>query len=282
MQASFKWQDAVGVVGLIAGFGGINDLPITVRVLCFAACAVCFCISFYSHKNWRPSLRWPLSIGMCLLMAGLIYRVVTAKEIHIPSAQENAEATASVLRKQDNTKTAVELACEQDDLPIHVPADESGHVVILNKKLVTSQRWGLYEIDNPSTQQIAWPDKRLLDESRRKHNPGVFIYRCVASNEGSTKLLNVILTFDLTFLPSQTFPYQVIANPLDPAQKFLFYFVNICPVGAFVTARRAYSAQILGENERRSYPLLLPNRSPVQGNMIFPPSSVRWAEDACE
>jgi hypothetical protein len=282
MQANLKWQDAVGVVGLMAGFGGMNDLPIAVRVLCFAACAICFCISFYSHKDWWLSLRWILSGCVSLLMIGLIYRLVTAKEIHIPSAQENGAATAEALRKQDNAKTAVELECEQDGLPIHVPPNESAHVVVLNKKLVTSQRWGLYEIENPSTIQITWPDKRLLDESRRKHNPGVFIYRCVASNEGSTKLLNVSLMFNLNFSTAQTFPYQVIANPLDPAQKFTSYFVNICPVGAFVTAQRAYSAQILGENERRSYPLLLPNRSPVQENMIFFPSSVRWAEDPCE
>ena len=223
-----------------------------------------------------------LSVCVSLIVVALIHWIANAPpEAHIPSAQENANATAEALRKQDNAKTAVELDCQQESLPIHVPPNESAHVVILNKKRITLQRWGLYEIENSDSVPMIWPDKKLLDQSKGKPNGGVFIFRCVASNEGSTKLLNVVFTFNISFSTSPAPPFEVIANPLDASGKFTFYFVNTCPVSAFVVAQRSYSAQILGENERRSYTLLMPDRSPVQGMMQFFPSSVSWDGAAC-
>lgn len=69
MGSKFKWQDACGVVGVILAVAGMSDMPITLRVICFAACAVCLPISFLSNRTWIPLVRWASSIAAVLLMA---------------------------------------------------------------------------------------------------------------------------------------------------------------------------------------------------------------------
>jgi hypothetical protein len=277
-EPSLKWQDGLAILGVILALGGMSEMPLAFRVLLFVAGAISMSVSFWIHEKWPRPMRLGSIIGINILMALVIYWVIAKDSEHPITAGDIAHAWV----EEDNKKTAVEIECNTDSLPIHVAPNDTGHLVFMDGKLITGQPGGLFDVPNMSEKPTTWPDKRLLVESASKHNPGSFIYRCVVSNEGRTKLLNVSLGFNLNFDDTkQTFPYQVIVNPLDPAQKFTFYFVNICPTGASSIIQTRFTAQILGENDRRSYRLLLPNRSPMQQFMIFFPSSVNWVGDAC-
>lgn len=100
----FKWQDGFGVAGVLLAVGGMTDMPLTLRIACLVACAICLPISFSSHRNWPVSIRWGLSIGIALLMAYMSWRTWEKSSEHIPTAQENAEATAKLLHSPSPTQ----------------------------------------------------------------------------------------------------------------------------------------------------------------------------------
>jgi hypothetical protein len=72
----FKWQDAIGIVGLLIGFGGMSDMPLILRLICFGFCAVCLPFSFFSHKNWPVWIRWVSSAFVILFMVTVCVYVV--------------------------------------------------------------------------------------------------------------------------------------------------------------------------------------------------------------
>jgi hypothetical protein len=69
MEAKFKWQDACGAVSVILAVAAMTDMPIVLRLAGFTACAICLPISFFSHKNWLPLVRWLGSIVVVAVMA---------------------------------------------------------------------------------------------------------------------------------------------------------------------------------------------------------------------
>ncbi|MGA3008675.1 MAG: hypothetical protein ABSD72_00310 [Terracidiphilus sp.] len=284
----FKWQDALGVVGFLAGIGGMQDLPLTFRISCYVACAVCLCSSFSSHKNWPVRRRWMLGGGVSVFMIILIFFAVRAKEPYIPSAEENASATASALAGKENSKTAVELECYWDHLPIPVPAGKLAHVMLLNRKARTSGM-GLFDVLGDNAKNSSWPAKSQLNAAYPKkapHNYGETIYHCDLSNQGNTKLFDVALTFRLNYATpppgeKQEYPYEVVANPLPPGDTFTFYVVNECPTAVVLIQPEQYSARILGENQRQRFRLLRPHRNPAEPIMPLFPSSVDWTGEPC-
>jgi len=56
-----KWQDAVGIVGLLAAGATLQDMVISVRLGCYAACAVCLSVSLLFDKRWPVVVRWAVS-----------------------------------------------------------------------------------------------------------------------------------------------------------------------------------------------------------------------------
>lgn len=58
----FKWQDAVGILGLLLSVAGWTDMPIILRLVFFGAGAIFVPVSFFSHRDWPLRLRWLLSI----------------------------------------------------------------------------------------------------------------------------------------------------------------------------------------------------------------------------
>jgi hypothetical protein len=107
-EPKFKWQDAVGLAGVLLAVAGMADLPLFFRISFFVCCAVCLPISFSSHKNWPIVVRWILSIAAVILLVFMALSVVNkASEEnkpreHVPTAQENADATAKLLREQSS------------------------------------------------------------------------------------------------------------------------------------------------------------------------------------
>jgi hypothetical protein len=283
-----KWQDAVGVVGFLAGIGGAQNIPLTFRILCYVACAACLCTSFSGHKNWSVARRWVSSVGVSIFMIILMIFAVQAKEPHIPTAEENAKATTSALAGKENSKTAVELECDWDNLPIHVPVGKFAHVMLVNRKARRSGM-GLFDVRGDNAKDSSWPAKSQLNAAHPKKAPpnyGETIYHCDLSNQGSTKLFDVALTFRLnsaTRVPSdkQEYPYEVVANPLAPGDTFTFYVVNECPIAVILIQPEQYSALILGENQRQTFTLLRPHRNPVEPFMMLFPSSVDWTREPC-
>jgi hypothetical protein len=67
----FKWQDGCAVAGIILAGAAMTDATIYFRLGCFAACAICMPLSFFSHKNWPRRRHWVASVGVLLLMAYL-------------------------------------------------------------------------------------------------------------------------------------------------------------------------------------------------------------------
>jgi hypothetical protein len=120
-QPKFKWQDALGVVGGLLAVGGMADMPLTLRILCFVGCAICLSVSFGSHRNWPKTIRWLLSIMVVGLMGFVSWAAIGKGSEHVPTAQEIAETTANLLREHNpsssvSSKFPTMHSLFQDDL----------------------------------------------------------------------------------------------------------------------------------------------------------------------
>jgi hypothetical protein len=129
--------------------------------------------------------------------------------------------------------------------------------------------------------EILWPENMPRRKKRNPIDMGDFIYGCTVANRGDTKLFNVILKFYLN-ANSATYEYPIAINPLVPGEPFKFYFVNPCPAVVSTVPQMKYSAQILGESERREYRLEVPKKSIAQYLLMLGPSQVNWTGDRCD
>jgi len=68
----------------------------------------------------------------------------------------------AALKQQDDSRTAVELECEWDHLPIQIPANEFAHVLLLNKKMRKSGM-GFYDLPGGYSKNYSWPTKNQLN-----------------------------------------------------------------------------------------------------------------------
>jgi hypothetical protein len=260
-----SWLSMIAISALLAD--GLRRTPWAVRV-------------------GSASLQFRVSVAIVIILPLCFGLYLSHHKPERPlTADEIAQSTVTKLTNQDNAKTAVELECRQDRLPIRVAPNDVAHVMLVNRRARTGG--GLFDVMSGTTKNYSWPPKAQL--SKRKgatFNPGEFIYRCEVSNQGNTKLLDVALTFNLNYWtppPSdkQVYPYQVVVNPLTAGTTFTFFVVNECPVGADAIALGVFSTRILGENTRRNFELLMPHRNPVEPIMMLWPSSVSWTGEVC-
>lgn len=196
-----------------------------------------------------------------------------------PYRKENASATVGALHDEDKSKTAVELRCEPSELPIYVPPNDSIQIMLLNQKARSGG--GLFEFLNGDTRPTTWPSKAML----KAHKPGpgeTHIYRCDVSNEGNTKLLDIALAFAVNYAPPKQITYPIMINPLGVGKTVTFYMVNACPTYVSVIQPSDYTAQIGGQDNRTTLPLLRPGKNPVEQFMMFFPSSVSWNGEVCD
>ena len=252
------------------------------------------------HENRRTISTVLVFIGVVVFAFSFWWvRYRAGQKIHTPTAEENAAATVAALKQQDDSRTAVELECEWDHLPIQIPANEFALVLLLNKKMRKSGM-GFYDLPGGYSKNYSWPTKNQLNLPHPKKalgNMGETIYRCKVSNQGNTKLFDVALTFRLQYMvptPSspanpgnqhgdnQEYPYEIVANPLPPGIPFTFYVVNECPANVIVFQPSQYTTLILGESQRRQFPLLIPHRNPLEFFMMLFGSSVDWTGEPCD
>lgn len=64
---TFRWQDAVAIVGVLLVFGFWTDLAVNLRIACIVLCAVLLAVSFTSHKNWPRLVRGATSLVVALI-----------------------------------------------------------------------------------------------------------------------------------------------------------------------------------------------------------------------
>jgi hypothetical protein len=79
-EAEFKWQDALAIIGVLVGVGGMADMPIPLRLGCFVLCAICLPISFFPHKNWSQFVQYFSSMAVMVLMTFIGYRAVVGSQ----------------------------------------------------------------------------------------------------------------------------------------------------------------------------------------------------------
>lgn len=102
-KTKFKWQDTLGLVGMLLAIGGMADMPIVLQLVCFLGCVICLLISFINHKNWPVSVRWTLSIVVVILMGYMswsAYQKGTESKKH---AQISVNRIAGVFVLNKNT-----------------------------------------------------------------------------------------------------------------------------------------------------------------------------------
>lgn len=102
-EPKFKWQDAFGLVGVLLAIGGMADMPLVLRLVCFLGCAICLPISFSSHKNWPVWARWALSIAVVTLMAFMSWSAYQKATESTGQAQISVTRIAGVFVINKNT-----------------------------------------------------------------------------------------------------------------------------------------------------------------------------------
>ena len=130
---------------------------------------------------------------------------------------------------------AVFMRCDMIALPITIPAHTTIHLVPANPRRLKATGWGSYDIPNDADKPEQWPDKHRIDESNKKHNSGVFNYKCDVSNHGQVNVLDIAIPMTVLHSPPRSYcrtkiTYTPIISPLDAGQTFTFYFVNDCPI----------------------------------------------------
>jgi hypothetical protein len=178
--------------------------------------------------------------------------------------------------------TAIFMECETVGLPLTVPAGETLPVIPVNQKQIRTQHWGFFEVSgNPSDKNSTWPDKTLLEKSRKLHNPGVLGYRCRVSNHGPANLIYLGVPIDITFgnanKSEKALRYTPVISALDAGKQFEFYIFNDCDAAAFLIWQDTARVQLLGEPMQRDVPLHRTYKSPIDQFMILMPTKVRWA-----
>ena len=64
-----RQNDDIGLIGLMLGVVGMWDVPLLVRLSCFAICGICLLVSFISQKAWPLLIRLLLSLAAVSLMS---------------------------------------------------------------------------------------------------------------------------------------------------------------------------------------------------------------------
>lgn len=91
-EPKFRWQDACGLVGVLLAVGGMADMPLVLRLLCFLGCAICLPISFSSHKSWAIFVRWVLSVTVISIMALMSWSAYSK------ASESNVQAQISITK----------------------------------------------------------------------------------------------------------------------------------------------------------------------------------------
>jgi hypothetical protein len=182
---------------------------------------------------------------------------------------------------------AIFAQCDMSGLPVTIPPHERLRVVPLNPKRMKTTNWGSYDIPNDTDKPQQWPDKRKLEESKKKHNFGVFDYRCGISNHGQVNVLDVAMPMRFWFGnkggEENAVKFTPIISPLDAGHSAALYFVNDCPINVSGILPDQASLLVVGEMKRRSTKLNLPNRNPIDPIMMWFPTKVRWiGGEPCE
>jgi len=182
---------------------------------------------------------------------------------------------------------AVFMRCDMIALPITIPAHTTIHLVPVNPRRLKATGWGSYDIPNDADKPEQWPDKHRIDESNKKHNSGVFNYKCDVSNHGQVNVIDIAMPMRFWFGnkagEENAVPYTPIISPLDAGHTFTLYFVNDCSIMASAALPNLVTLTIVGETKRRSTKLHRPGRNPIEQIMTCFPTSVRWiGGELCE
>jgi hypothetical protein len=69
----FRWQDALGLVGVLIAVAGMRLDNQTFSRTCVVLAGACMAVSFYSHREWRQTVRCGLILAVILIDAGILY-----------------------------------------------------------------------------------------------------------------------------------------------------------------------------------------------------------------
>jgi hypothetical protein len=120
------------------------------------------------------------------------------------------------------------------------------------------------------------PKSSTFDEAKRKHDFGVFCFRCEIGNHGRINALDVAIPMKFWFGnkggEQNAVKFTPIVSPLDAGQNSAIYFVNDCPSLAVAVLPDAVSLRIVGESRTRSAKLNLPHRNPGDSIIMLTPT----------
>jgi hypothetical protein len=137
--------------------------------------------------------------------------------------------------------------------------------------------WGVGEIRNDSSDSKQWPDKQKIREADAVHDPAIFSPKCEVSNHGTTNLVDVALPFNFWFGDTpggeqNAVKYTVTISPMDAGSIADVYLVNDCPLLATAVIQPSGTTLVAGESGRRSIPINLPNRTPIDPILMWFPA----------
>jgi hypothetical protein len=237
--AKFKWQDALGIFGVLLAVAGMNDMPVLLRVFCFLVAAVCMSISFVSHRNWSPLVRLSLSSGIFVFMILLSYFAATA--------ESPVQEMMTALKLQDDAKMVVgiSMACETNHIPLHIPANSSINVIRLNPAMLysgpSSNYFGPFEKISASSDALDWPTDRegkwmtmeQFQESLKSGDgmPTPYASECTMRNYGNVTAESVVAWLVIDTRDKRRHSYPIPFDPLTAGELFKFYIVSTCTSG---------------------------------------------------
>lgn len=174
---------------------------------------------------------------------------------------------------------AILAKCGLAPLPVTIAPHGTIRVVAINEHAFrSSNNWGVEEIENNSSDAKQWPDKQKMREAQAQHDPAVIPFKCEVSNHGTTNLVDVALPLHFWFGNNprgeqNAVKYAVTISPMDAGSTVDVYFVNDCPLFAVAVIQPSGTTLVAGESSRRSVPINLPNRTPIDPILMWIPAT---------
>lgn len=181
----------------------VSAMATWICILVAIVFAIAMLFGLSEKKKWRKVTLILSCLCVAVGIVGFGGWLTALKVKEPPSAEEIAKQIAK-LRPPEPTHTLL-VRYAQDALPIRIASGDTIYVLQLNPNIT---QW-VWEVQNPKKNAISWPEDLHL----KKDGPlADLVYVCTVTNEEERALLDVSISFKISFHALEAFPVTIKKN----------------------------------------------------------------------